>query len=107
GVSLVITHNSPEGQSSTFHHSSLEAQRQMLRQLRRDLLFRYQLQIQKELDSLSIMARLITELEQECRKYNIAETIIQSEIVNRTLGDINLRLITECEGEPESTHDYR
>ena len=103
----MITHNSPEGQSSTFHHSSLEAQRQMLRQLRRDLLFRYQLQIQKELDSLSIMARLITELEQECRKYNIAETIIQSEIVNRTLGDINLRLITECEGEPESTHDYR
>src|SRR5262249_12389090 len=37
----------------------------------------------------------------------ISPEVIQSEIVNRTIGDINVRLITECEGEPGGPGDYR
>jgi hypothetical protein len=53
------------------------------------------------------MARMVTELEKQCRELGIAEEVIQSEIVNRTIGDVNLRRITECEGESGGPGDYR
>jgi aspartate/methionine/tyrosine aminotransferase len=56
---------------------------------------------------IRVMARLVAELEQECRQRGIAEEIIRSEIVNRTIGDVNLRLVTECEGEAGGLDDYR
>jgi len=53
------------------------------------------------------MARLVAELEKQCRELNIAEEVLRSEIVNRTIGDVDLRRITECEGEPGGPGDYR
>jgi len=53
------------------------------------------------------MARMVAELEKQCRELNIAEEVLQSEIVNRTIGDVNLRRVTECEGEPGGRGDYR
>ncbi len=103
----MITHNSSGGSHTTFHDPSFEEQRKTLCQLRSELLSRYRAHMQEGPGPIRVMARLVAELEQECRKHNITEEIIQSEIVNRTIGDINLRLVTECEGEPESTHDYR
>lgn len=103
----MIIHNSSGGPHPTFHHPSPGEQRQTLRQLRSELLSRYRPHIQEGPGPIRVMARLVAELEQECRKRNIDEEVIQSEIVNRTIGDVNLRLVTECEGEPESTHDYR
>jgi aspartate/methionine/tyrosine aminotransferase len=53
------------------------------------------------------MARMVAELEKQCRELTIAEEVLQSEIVNRTIGDVDLRRITECEGEPGGPRDYR
>ena len=51
--------------------------------------------------------KLVVELQRQCRELNIAEEVMQTEIVNRTIGDVNVRLITECEGEPGGPGDYR
>jgi len=53
------------------------------------------------------MARIVRELEQECRQCGISEEVIAAEIVNRTIGDIDLRRVIEYEGEPGGRHDYR
>jgi aspartate/methionine/tyrosine aminotransferase len=53
------------------------------------------------------MARMVAELEKQCRELIIAEEVIQAEIVNRTIGDVNLRMITECVGEPGGSGDFR
>lgn len=54
-----------------------------------------------------MMARMVSELERQCRELHISQQVIESEIVNRTIGDVNLRLVTECEGEPGGPDDYR
>ncbi len=86
---------------------SLQEQRAILRQLRSDLLRRYRPHIQEGPGPIRVMARLVAELEQECRKRRISWEVIQAEIVNRTIGDVNLRLVTEYEGEPCNLKDYR
>jgi hypothetical protein len=50
---------------------------------------------------------MVGELEKQCRELNIAEDVLRSEIVNRTIGDVDLRRITECEGEAGGPGDYR
>jgi len=99
-------HNAFRDSSPTLT-TSLETQRAMLRQLRSNILQRYRPHIQEGAGPIRVMARIVSELEQECRKHNIEEEIIRSEIVNRTIGDVNLRLVSECEGEPDGPGDYR
>jgi aspartate/methionine/tyrosine aminotransferase len=53
------------------------------------------------------MASLVNELEARCRELALAPEVVSSEIVNRTIGDVNARLITECEGEAGGPGDYR
>ena len=50
---------------------------------------------------------MVAELQRQCRALNISEEVMQTEIVNRTIGDVNLRLVTECVGEPGGPGDYR
>jgi len=85
----------------------LQEQRSVLRQLRSELLRLYRPHIQEDPGPIRLMARLVAELELECRKRNIAQEVIRSEIVNRTIGDVNLRQITECEGTAGGPNDYR
>src|SRR5690242_7405979 len=99
-------HNSSRD-SSPISTTSLESQRATLRQLRSAILQRYRPRIQEGAGPIRVMARIVSELEQECRKYNIQEEVMCSEIVNRTIGDVNLRLVTEYEGEPGGPDDYR
>ena len=87
--------------------SSLQEQRNELRYLRHKLLRHYRPLLQQGAGPIRVMAKLVSELERQCREHKIPEEIIQSEIVNRTIGDVNLRLVTECEGEPGGPGDYR
>ncbi len=98
----MITHKIPVEIPNSSVYSSLSRQEQhnTVRQLRQDLLLRYRSTIQHSPGPIRVMARMVTELEKQCRELSIAEEVIQSEIVNRTIGDVNLRRITECEGEP-------
>src|SRR5262249_27177595 len=86
---------------------SRSEQRNLLRQLRSEILARYRPHIQEGAGPIRVMARIVAELEQQCHEHHIAEDIISNEIVNRTIGDINLRHITECEGESGGPGDYR
>lgn len=103
---MVITHNKAVD-SPTTSATSLQEQRAILQQLRSELIQRYRPHIYEGAGPIRVMARIVAELEHECRRRNIAEAVIQSEIVNRTIGDVNLRLVTECEGEPGGPDDYR
>lgn len=100
GTSSISVSLTPSG-------SSREEQRDLLRKLRSEILERYRPHIQEGAGPIRVMARVVAELEQQCRQQCIAEDIVQSEIVNRTIGDINLRLVSECEGEPGGPGDYR
>jgi aspartate/methionine/tyrosine aminotransferase len=102
----VITHKDSVDPLTT-STTSLEEQHAVLRQLRSKLLHRYRPHIQEGPGPIRVMARLVAELERECYKRKIAPEIVQQEIVNRTIGDVNLRLVTECEGTPGGPDDYR
>jgi aspartate/methionine/tyrosine aminotransferase len=54
-----------------------------------------------------MMARVVADIERACLEQSIDETLAREEIVNRTIGDIDLRQVTECEGEEGSETDYR
>jgi hypothetical protein len=105
----LITHKLPVdlSNSSIYSTLSLQEQHNTVRQLRHDLLLRYRPTIQHSPGPIRVMARMVYDLEKRCRELNIAEEVIQTEIVNRTIGDVNLRRITECEGEPGGPGDYR
>jgi aspartate/methionine/tyrosine aminotransferase len=103
---MVITQK-PAIDLPNFSIRSLQEQRNELRHLRHKLLLQYRPTLQQGAGPIRVMARMVSELERQCHELNIAEEIIQSEIVNRTIGDVNLRLVTECEGEPGGPGDYR
>lgn len=99
----MLTHNDPIDSS----FQPIAEQRAMLQQLRRELIQHYRPLLQDGPGPIRIMARIVNELEIACRKCGITEAVIQSEIINRTIGDVNLRLVTECVGEPGGPGDYR
>lgn len=105
----MITHKIPVDipSPSVYSSLSLQGQHNIVRHLRRDLLLRSRSTIQQSASPIRVMARMVAELEKQCRELNIAEEVLQSEIVNRTIGDVDLRRITECEGEPGGPGDYR
>ncbi len=84
-----------------------DEQRRFLRKKRRELITRYRPRLQEGPGPIRVMARLVAELEDECRSQHIADEIIQSEIVNRTIGDVNLRQVVEYEEEAGGSRDYR
>lgn len=98
------THNPSEFAAS---ESSFQEQRAILHQLRSELIQRYRPVLQEGAGPIRVMAGLVNELESRCRELALAPEVVCSEIVNRTIGDINVRLITECEGESGGAGDYR
>ena len=102
---MIIDNNAADAPATS--SSTLEEQHKTLRRLRSEILVRNRPLLQKGPGPIRVMARLVAELEQECRRHNIDEEIMASEIVNRTIGDVNLRQVTECEGEPGGPGDYR
>src|SRR2546423_14210028 len=106
GSNMVITHKIPvdsPGSSNT----SVPEQHAKLRQLRHQLLLHYRPILQQGAGPIRVMARMVAELERRCRELHISEEVMQAEIVNRTIGDVNLRLVVECVGEPGGPGDYR
>src|SRR5256886_13518775 len=108
GSNMVITHKIPVASpNSSITLPSISEQHTMLQQLRHQLLPHYRPILQQGAGPIRVMAQMVAELERQCRELNIAEEVMQTEIVNRTIGDVNVRLITECEGEPGDPGDYR
>ncbi len=106
---MAITHEDPVEIPSSFPYTSRsqKEQRTLLRTLRQQMVERYRPVIMQGSGPTRVMARMVGELEQQCRDNAIDEEIIQAEIVNRTIGDVNLRCVSECEGVACGPTDYR
>ena len=105
----MIIHKTPVDttNSSVYSSPTLQEQHNLVRKLRSELLQRSRSSIQQNPSPIRVMARMVAELEKQCRELHIAEEVLQTEIVNRTIGDVDLRKITECEGKPGGPGDYR
>jgi aspartate/methionine/tyrosine aminotransferase len=102
-----VTINDTRENLHTTFATSPQEQRAILHRLRREIIQRHRPHIYEGAGPIRVMARVVAELERACREQRIAEEIIKAEIVNRTIGDVNLRLVTECEGEAGGSGDYR
>jgi aspartate aminotransferase len=110
---MLITHDVPPGSPGSSPDPSLSPsyarseQYDQVRALRRELVARYRPHIFEGPGPIRVMARLVADLQQACREHAIDEEVIQASIVNRTIGDVDLRRVTEYEGEPGGPGDYR
>ncbi len=50
---------------------------------------------------IRVMARMVAELQREARAQGLPDELIASEIANRTIGDVDLRGVTERDGETD------
>jgi aspartate/methionine/tyrosine aminotransferase len=94
--------------SSSGAQVDLEGQRLLVRQARKAMLQGYRGRLEASTEPpIRVMARIVQELERECARRQFDEAAVRGEIVNRTIGDVNLRLVTECEGEEGGPGDFR
>ncbi|MFF2409362.1 pyridoxal phosphate-dependent aminotransferase [Streptomyces sp. NPDC058092] len=88
--------------------TGLEEQRLLVRRARKEMVRRHRTRQGDSAEPpIRVMARLVDDLERECAARRFDRTATRLEIVNRTIGDVNVRLITECEGEEGGPGDYR
>ncbi|MFC7220908.1 pyridoxal phosphate-dependent aminotransferase [Streptomyces polyrhachis] len=88
--------------------SGLEEQRLLIRRARKEMLRRRPDRREVGVEPpIRVMARIVQELQDECAARRFDPAATRLEIVNRTLGDVNVRLITECEGDEGGPQDYR
>jgi aspartate/methionine/tyrosine aminotransferase len=80
-----------------------QAQRQTIARLRREAIARYRPLVASGAAPIRIMARMVAEIRQACREQGIPEAIIAGEIANRTIGDVDLRAVTERNGATDYT----
>ena len=92
---------SPPSAESSTHSPQETAQRQMIAQLRGEATARYCPIVANGAAPIRIMARMVAELRQACREHGIPEAIIASEITNRTIGDVDLRAVTEHDSKTD------
>lgn len=87
---------------------ALEEQRLLVRRARKEILQRHRGRLGTGAEPpIRVMARIVQDLERECAERDFTPEAIRLEIVNRTIGDVNLRLVTECEGEEGGPEDFR
>lgn len=86
----------------------IQEQRCLVRQVRKEMLQHSRARIQTSTEPpIRLMVRIVQDLATICAERKIDQAAIHLELVNRTIGDINVRLITECEGEEGGAGDYR
>ena len=92
----------------TASDTSLQAERLRVREVRNELVHEHQRRLQERGEPpIRMMFSIVHALEQECAARGIDPAAVRLEIVNRTVGDVNLRLVTECEGDAGGPGDYR
>lgn len=79
---------------------TLTAQRTVAR-LRDEACERARPAVQAGTAPIRVMARMVTELQATCRAQGIAEELLTSEVVNRTIGDVDLRRVSAENDGPE------
>lgn len=86
--------------ASTGQPHELEQLRQIA-QLRREATARYRPLVANGVTPIAVMGRMVAELQRQARQLGLPSTLIMGEIVNRTLGDVDLRGVTEHDGQTD------
>ncbi|MDQ3707522.1 MAG: aminotransferase class I/II-fold pyridoxal phosphate-dependent enzyme [Chloroflexota bacterium] len=81
--------NNPDG------HAADEEQIARVRKLRKEAVAKYRPIFETLPEKIRVMARMVREVQMSAREEGISPEIIAQEIANRTIGDVNVRLITE------------
>ncbi|MEO8285894.1 MAG: pyridoxal phosphate-dependent aminotransferase [Chloroflexota bacterium] len=82
---------------------SEDAQITLVQNLRTDAVARYRDLFRTASSPIRTMARMMNEVQAEARKLGISRQILARELVNRTIGDVNVRSITEKIGGVDYT----
>jgi aspartate/methionine/tyrosine aminotransferase len=69
--------------------------------MRTDACERARVELKEGSAPIRVMARMVSDLEAACRQQNIPDSLIAGEIVNRTIGDVDLRRVSPIEDGPE------
>lgn len=94
----------PDGRASTNGgRPSAEEQIETVRAIRHDTVAKYRPMVEAAPSPIRLMARMVKEAEANALKAGISPEIITQEIVNRTIGDVNVRAITEKIGGVDYT----
>jgi aspartate/methionine/tyrosine aminotransferase len=84
--------------SSPVRSSAMLEQRRQVARLRQEAIQRYQPLVAGGAAPIRVMAKMVAELQQEARQLGLPDALIASEIANRTIGDVDLRGVTERDG---------
>ncbi len=76
-------------------------QRRQIARLREEATARYRPVVAKGAAPIRVMARMVAELQQQAAALGIPDDLVAREICNRTIGDVDLRAVTEREGETD------
>jgi aspartate/methionine/tyrosine aminotransferase len=79
------------------------AQQRQVAQMRAETTARYRPLVASGAAPIRVMARMVKELQQACRKLALPEELIAREIADRTIGDVDLRKVTERDGATDYT----
>ncbi|HKD76971.1 MAG TPA: pyridoxal phosphate-dependent aminotransferase [Ktedonobacterales bacterium] len=77
--------------------------RRAIADLRREYVQRAGEDPQARMAPIRTMARMISSVEAECRARGYPEAVVRAEVVNRSIGDVNLRYVVEH----DAIYDYR
>ncbi|MFI5271687.1 MAG: pyridoxal phosphate-dependent aminotransferase [Ktedonobacterales bacterium] len=76
------------------HHPPALDARAAVAAVRREVAERFRPQVAAGAAPIRVMVRMVHEVEDECRARGIAADVIAREVVNRTIGDVNLRAVS-------------
>ena len=77
------------------HAPSEDEQRRIVRELRKEAAARYSPNFHKLPSPIRVMARMVKEIQHAALKAGVSDEVLAQEVVNRTIGDVNVRWITE------------
>src|SRR5690242_13083584 len=72
-------------------------EREQVRQIRKQMVGAAAPAAREAAAPIRAMARIVREVESECRRQGMSEAAIAAEIQNRSIGDVDVRNIRECE----------
>jgi len=92
---------SEQEHSADLDVASLAAARERVAQLREEASAWARPQVGPGAAPIRVMARMVVNLVAQCRAEGIPESVISTEVVNRTIGDVDLRQVSPVDDGPE------
>lgn len=94
-IDAVRAEAAPDGLPSNGYSASAEEQAAIVAEIRRKTVARYRPTVASLPSPIRVMARMVKEVEAEALKAGVSPQVVAKEVVNRTIGDVNVRMITE------------